>query len=1025
VTLIRDGLSYVRLPNPTSLEALIIQVNFQSKTVTIVNTYHAPNKTVNDDQYRLLFQTFNRDAIILGDLNAYSTVFGALTTDNRGKLLEELMDEHSMVALNTGAGTYVRRTGVVSHLDISMANYNIARVANWSVSNDTLGSDHLPVIIKLNEPAIVEEVAIPQWSYSRADWDNYKAACRSLLTSDIIDDDVVASRDRVVTAIIEAAESSIPVTKPTVNPLRKSVPFWTDECTQAVRRRNKAKNKMQRTRDLDDQQMYYRLRGVAQYTIKEAEKQYWRDYCSTLDKTSNMSQVWGTVKKMSGARSRPSIPAIVDGGVVYNSNKEKAALFAKKFAAVSSDDNLPASFLAHRTEFERAQDLTTAQQSAPTNNTQAEAPPGECDDINAPFEIYELTDALRKCKSNSSPGDDRISYVLLKQIPRNCQIVLLQFFNKIWRHGILPPDWKRSIVIPLLKADRSAFDVASYRPIALTSTLCKVMERMAANRLRWWLESNQRLNKFQAGFRQRRSTIDQIIRLADDAHKAVNNKQYTLAVMLDLEKAFDLVWHRGLIFKMRKMGLNGNILNFVTDFLSNRSIRVRVGAAVSNSYELQNGTPQGSVISPLLFLLMVDDIEEPENGAKLSLFADDSAVWKSGSNVAAMTRDIQRYLDRLTTFFERWGFKLSASKTVAIVFTRNQHFRPDDVQLTIGGCRIKVENTVRFLGVIFDKAVTWTPHIDQVVARCNKRLNLLKVMAGTRWGASKDVLLLVYKALIRSLIDYGSIAYDTASHTAKAKLESIQYKALKICCGAMVGTPLAALQVECGQPPLAFRRQRMMADYALKVRSIPDHPSASTLEDCWQFHYANYPADREPFGVKVNEILKNIGIDDVPITPPTSAPWIKSLSADSLKNLQPLKIKIRDYITHQWQERWDYSDTGQCYRDLHPIVGYKIKSLLRPRHKDVQITRLRLGHVRLGEKLHTIGQRPDPLCAVCHVLEDVEHFLTDCSAQKQLQDKLRDYCRENSRRFSLKTILTSEYCTEKIYDFIKSSGSFL
>ena len=195
------------------------------------------------------------------------------------------------------------------------------------------------------------------------------------------------------------------------------------------------------------------------------------------------------------------------------------------------------------------------------------------------------------------------------------------------------------------------------------------MERMAANRLRWWLESNQRLDKFQSGFRQRRSTVDQIMRLADDAHKAINNKHYALTVMLDLEKAFDLVWHRGLIFKMRRMGLSGNIVNFVSDFLSNRCIRVRIGAAVSNSYELQNGTPQGSVISPLLFLLMVDDIDELENGTKLSLFADDSAAWKSGPNLAALTRDIQQYLNRLTTFFERWGFELSVAKTVAIVLS--------------------------------------------------------------------------------------------------------------------------------------------------------------------------------------------------------------------------------------------------------------------------------------------------------------------------------------------------------------------
>ena len=345
VSCVRDGLSYVRLSNPTSLEALIIQVKLQFKTINIVNTYHAPDRTVFDDQYRLLFQTFNRDAIILGDLNAYSTAFGALTTDNRGRLLEELMDEHNMVALNTGTGTYIRRTGVVSHLDISIANTNIARAANWSVLSNTLGSDHLPVIIGLNEPAVVE-LSTPQWSYSRADWDKYKAACRrpTLLTSDMIDDDIVASRDRVVAGMIKAAESSIPVRQPTANPLRKSVPFWTDECTDAVRRRNKAKNKMKRTRDLDDRQTYYRLRGVAQHTMKEAERQYWREYCSTLDHTSKMSQVWGTIKKMSGVRSRPPIPTIVDGGVVYSSNKEKAELFAKNFAAVSSDENLSASF---------------------------------------------------------------------------------------------------------------------------------------------------------------------------------------------------------------------------------------------------------------------------------------------------------------------------------------------------------------------------------------------------------------------------------------------------------------------------------------------------------------------------------------------------------------------------------------------------------------------------------------------------------------------------------------------------------
>jgi len=215
-----------------------------------------------------------------------------------------------------------------------------------------------------------------------------------------------------------------------------------------------------------------------------------------------------------------------------------------------------------------------------------------------------------------------------------------------------------------------------------------------------------------------------------------------------------------------------------------------------------------------------------------------------------------------------------------------------------------------------------------------------------------------------------------------------------------------------------------MADYALKVKSTLEHPSASIIEDCWQSHYGNYPNDREPFGVKVKKTLTESEIDSVPLVPPIPAPWIKSSSASSWKYLLPYKNKIRDHITDLWQERWDYCDTGQFYRDLHPVVDYKIKVLIRPRHKDVQITRLRLRHVRLAEKLHTIGKRPDPLCTVCHEPEDVD--LIKCPLQEQLHRDLRKYCSENNKCFNLKSILRSDHCSHIIiHEYIKSSGSIL
>ena len=263
--------------------------------------------------------------------------------------------------------------------------------------------------------------------------------------------------------------------------------------------------------------------------------------------------------------------------------------------------------------------------------------------------------------------------------------------------------------------------------------------------------------------------------------------------MIDLEKAFDLVWHKGLMYKMKKMGLKDNIVNFVSNYLNGRRIKVQIGSSLSRSYELENGTPQGSVISPFLFLIMINDIEEPENNTRLSLYADDSATWKSGSNLQVLNRDIQAYVDKMAKFFNDWGFKLSADKTVAILFTKKRNTRMDEIKLYLNGKAIKVQTTVKFLGVIFDQHMSWRPHIDYVVDRCNKRLNLMRVMAGTQWGASRRTLLIVYKALIRSVMDYACVAYDTASLSVKSKLDSVQYKALRICCGAMTGTAAASL----------------------------------------------------------------------------------------------------------------------------------------------------------------------------------------------------------------------------------------
>jgi ribonuclease HI len=235
---------------------------------------------------------------------------------------------------------------------------------------------------------------------------------------------------------------------------------------------------------------------------------------------------------------------------------------------------------------------------------------------------------------------------------------------------------------------------------------------------------------------------------------------------------------------------------------------------------------------------MINDMAEIVTDVELSLFADDSSVYRSGRKLATIIDDIQRALDHISDWCDDWGLQISLKKSTIVIFTHRVKYEAKPI--IYKGEAIKVEEKVKFLGMIFDKRLNWRSHTQYIVDRCAARLNLMRSLAGAGWGASKTALLAVYRALIRSLLDYGAEALDSASHGILAKFDSIQYRALKICCGAMAGTALEALQGECGELPLALRRRRQQLRHSVKILATPDHPASSVLRDHWTNHYGKY-----------------------------------------------------------------------------------------------------------------------------------------------------------------------------------------
>ena len=226
---------------------------------------------------------------------------------------------------------------------------------------------------------------------------------------------------------------------------------------------------------------------------------------------------------------------------------------------------------------------------------------------NKDFNLDELVEAIQ-LSHDSAMGPDEIHYQMLKHLPDTSLETLLNIFNYIWTTGKFPEDWTLATIIPIPKPGKDPAEPNNYRPIALTSCLCKTLERMINKRLTWFLESNNHISQFQSGFRSDRSTTDNLVRLETFIRDAFIKKEHVVAVFFDLEKAYDTTWRYGILKDIHKLGLRGRLPTFIENFLADRTMQVRVGSSLSDYYDQEQGVPQGGVLSTTLFSIKINDI---------------------------------------------------------------------------------------------------------------------------------------------------------------------------------------------------------------------------------------------------------------------------------------------------------------------------------------------------------------------------------------------------------------------------------
>jgi len=832
IVITNNQLDVFLLKQLSDADTIVTEITVNGAKLILASIYLDIRQQIEMDLSKIeaVLQHANGAGVLLAiDSNSRSTSWHDLTTNARGRILEEYLMSKQLYILNEeSVNTTFRNRRGASNIDLTIINSKLlSTVAEWEISEQESCSDHNIIKYVIGRGDFNEDSVKFQDVRYIVKKENYvifqenltqlvkTKLCSSHNVENVEDlDTTLCSRISEEEEIENTVEEFHEVLKIACNKtfrkqrfsrkttLKKSVPWWTEELTIMRKRTNALRRRHQRTRNNDElresRKMQY-LEGKAHYaaTIKREKIKSWKEYCNI----TTAANPWNVVYKVAAGKRK---------------NNTQITSLRKQDGTLTTDmEETVKLMLDYFTPEDKEQDDSEFHKRIRAKSQEIVNTPDDRE-----FTIAEVRNAVESLNNKKAPGEDGITGEIFRQTFEIFPKFITAMYNECLRKGVFPKRWKRAKLIPIVKPGKEdSEDVTKFRPISLLNIGGKVMEKILITRINYWAYSTSFISNNQYGFTPQKSTTDAAMAVKNFVEEGLKAGEVIVLVGLDVRGAFDAAWWPNILKSLQDCKCPRNLYYLTKSYLSQRTAILSTNS-IRMERDISRGCPQGSCCSPGLWNIQYNSLLNLEfaKQTKAIAFADDLILMTRGKTVVEAENSTNTELNKIAAWAKNYKIDFNEDKSTAMLVSRRKRKERKEINIFLNYKLLKQTNKIKYLGIIMDSKFRFSEHIRYAAEKCTKLIYSLSKSAKISWGLRHEVLKTIYKGAILPLLLYGAPVWiDAMKYTCNKRIYIRVQRLINLrIAKAFRTTSTEALCVVAGTIPIIIKIEEAVNLYNIK-----------------------------------------------------------------------------------------------------------------------------------------------------------------------------------------------------------------